>query len=309
MTAKHLAIRAKTVDTRPPAMSKMTRTLVTCFLTCLVWQNYAQKVALKPAIGIAESFENDSLLAAAGYTCIIESIGRRISPRAVSEEVFQKNVAVFKKLKAPVCAFNIFIPGELKLVGPSVDEKAVLEYVETVMARVSQTDTRMVVWGSGGARRVPEGFDKQVALAQFIAIAKKIAAIAAKYNIVLALENLNSGETNFITTVKEALYVVKKVGHPNLRLNADIYHMLKEGETPDILYKTKRYLVHVEIAEKESRTPPGVTGADFRPYLRALKKVGYHNKIVVEGRWENLAKMAPISLQYLQNQIDEVYGR
>ena len=85
MTAKHLAIRAKTVDTRPPAMSKMTRTLVTCFLTCLAWQNYAQKVALKPAIGIAESFENDSLLAAAGYACIIESIGRRISPRAVSE--------------------------------------------------------------------------------------------------------------------------------------------------------------------------------------------------------------------------------
>lgn len=267
------------------------------------------RVVPKPAIGISESLENDSLLAAAGYTCIIESIGRRISPRSVSEEVFQKNVATFKNLKTPVYAFNLFIPAELKLVGPDVDEKAVLEYVETVMRRLSQTDTQMIVWGSGGARRIPEGFDRKTAEYQFVAVAKKIARIAAKYRILIALENLNSGETNFINTVKEALHIVKKVNHPNLRLNADIYHMLKEGEAPAIIAQTRKYLVHVEIAEKENRSAPGVAGDDFRPYLRELKKAGYHKKIVIEGRWENLAAVAAPALRYLQNQIDEVYGK
>ena len=266
------------------------------------------RVVPKPAIGISENLEHDSLLAA-GYTCIIESIGRRISPRTVSDEAFQKNVATFKNLKTPVYAFNLFIPAELKLVGPDVDEKAVLEYVETVMRRLSQTDTRMIVWGSGGARRIPEGFDRKTAEHQFVAVAKKIARIAAKYGIVIALENLNSGETNFINTVKEALHIVKKVKHPNLRLNADIYHMLKEGEAPGIIAQTRKYLVHVEIAEKDNRTAPGVAGDDFRPYLRELKKAGYHNKIVIEGRWENLAAVAAPALQYLQGQIDDVYGK
>lgn len=263
----------------------------------------------KPAIGICAGLENDDLLATAGYSCIIESIGRRVSPRAVPDEVFQKNAAIFKTLKTPVYAFNLFIPSELKLVGPNVDEKSVLEYAETVMSRLSRTNTRMIVWGSGGARRIPEGFDRKMAENQFIAIAKKIAGIAAKHNIVIALENLNSGETNFINTVKEALHIVKKVNHPNLRLNADIYHMLKESEAPAILAQTRKYLVHVEIAEKQNRTAPGVAGDDFRPYLRELKKAGYHQKIVIEGRWENLAEIAVPALQYLQNQVDEVYDR
>ncbi len=65
----------------------------------------------------------------------------------------------------------------------------------------------------------------------------------------------------------------------------------------------------MEIAEKQNRTAPGVAGDDFRPYLRELKKAGYHQKIVIEGRWENLAEIAVPALQYLQNQVDEVYDR
>jgi sugar phosphate isomerase/epimerase len=263
--------------------------------------------AQKPSIGIGAGMENDSITAAAGYTCIIESIAKRISPRTVTESAFQQNLLVFKQLKAPICAFNLFIPGELKLVGPAVDEKAILDYVEVVFQRISQTGTRMVVWGSGGARRIPEGFDHKTAQKQFIAIAQKIADIAAKYQIIIALENLNSSETNFINTVKEALYIVKKVDHTNLRLNVDIYHMLKEGEDPAIIAKTKKYVVHVEIAEKAGRTAPGVTGEDFRPYLRVLKKVGYTGNIVIEGNWQRLEDIAGPAFLYLKGQVEESY--
>jgi len=267
----------------------------------------AQKAVLKPHIGVATGLENDSIIAAAGYAGIIESVSKRVSPKNVSAEDFQKNVLIFKELKTPVCAFNLFIPGELKVVGPAVDEKAVLDYVETVMSRISQTGTRMVVWGSGGSRRIPDGFDRKTAEKQFVSIAKKIARIAQKYRIVIALENLNSTETNFINTVGESLRIVKKVNHPNLRINTDIYHMLKENEPPAMIYKARKYLVHAEIAEKNGRTPPGVAGEDFKPYLRELKKAGYHGNIVIEGQWADFPKMAVPALQYLQNQIDEVY--
>jgi sugar phosphate isomerase/epimerase len=259
-------------------------------------------------IGIVDNFENDSILVDAGYDCLIESIGKCISPRAVSDENFESNLYKLNQLKTNLFAFNIFMPGDLKLVGPNVNEKAILEYVDIILQRVAKTQARMIVWGSGGARRLPDGFDKETAKMQFISIARKVAKKAKKYKIIIALEALNSTETNFINTVDESLFIVKSVNHPNFRLNVDLYHMLKEGEKPNIIAETKKYIGHVEIAEKDGRTAPGVIGTDFRPYLRELAKIKYNKKIVIEGRWKNLTDIAKMSKIFLQNQIDEAYS-
>ncbi len=265
--------------------------------------------AVVPTIGIVQNIENDSLLQRYGYRYLVESVGKLISPRTVTDEQFQANVLKIKNLRVPMYAFNIFIPGELKIVGPEVNESAVLTYVDKVFQRCKAAGVSRIIWGSGGSRRVPDGFDHAKAKEQFISIAKKIAAKASQYNITLALENLNSTETNFITTVEEALDIVKKVDHKNLRLCVDIYHMLKEGESPSSILKAKGYVIYCEVAEKEGRTPPGVQGDDFRPYFTALKQVGYNDKIMIECRWENVAAQGQIAFQKLQTQIQDVYGR
>ena len=41
---------------------------------------------------------------------------------------------------------------------------------------------------------------------------------------------------------------------------------------------------HVEIAEKEDRTFPGVKGDDFRPFFRVLREAGYQGAISIEGK-------------------------
>lgn len=279
--------------------------IITFSLICLALKG--QNKISKPQIGIAEKITNDSIVSAIRFDCIIESIGRLIAPKNVSDAQFAENLSKFKALKTPIYAFNLFLPGDLKLVGPDVDEKKVLEYVEIVVQRVSQTDTKMIVWGSGGSRRIPENWDKSVAIGQFTSIAKKIADIAKSYNIILALEPLNTSETNFINSVEEALSILHKVNHPNLKLNVDLYHMLKDNESPTIIAKTRKYIVHCEIAEKDNRTAPGVVGTDFKPYLLELAKIKYHNKIVIEGSWKNLADIGLMSKTFLQKQIDEVY--
>jgi sugar phosphate isomerase/epimerase len=286
-------------------LSSMTRTIA--FATLILLSIFSS--AQKPEIGIAQGLEYDSVLYASGYQYIVESINKIISPRNVSEEQFAENLATLGKLKTKVYAVNLFIPGDLKLVGPEVNEQAILSYAEPVLLRCKQAGIKMVVWGSGGARRVPDGFDREKAKEQFAFIAQKISVIAKKHNIMLALENLNSTETNFITTAADALAMVKRVDHPNFRLCVDIYHMLKENETPEVIEAAGKYVVHCDIAEKENRTPPGVTGEDFKPYLKALKKIKYNGKIVIEGRWENVATQASPAYQYLQQQIDEVYGK
>lgn len=267
----------------------------------------AQDLGRKPEIGVVQNFENDSLLHAAGYVCLVESVAKCFSPSKISEEQFLDNIQRFQNLQLPLYAVNIFMPGELKLVGPSVNEAEILSYVDKVFKRCKQAGVNRIIWGSGGARRVPDGFDKGTAKDQFVAIARKVAVAAKKYNIDLALENLNHTETNFINTAEEALDIVKRVDQPNLRLCVDIYHMLKEGESASVIEKTKGYLVYCEVAEKENRTPPGVHGDDFRPYLAALKKIGYTGKIVIECRWENVELQAKLARENLQKQIDDVY--
>ena len=239
---------------------------------------------------------------------MVESIQNCLSPLKFSDAEFEKYLATFAGMKTKIYAVNIFIPGDMKLVGPDVQELKILDYAKQVLARCKKADIKMIVWGSGGARRVPEGFDHKKATEQFIDIAKKVSALAKEFDITIALENLNSTETNFINTVKDALEVVKAVNHPNFRLCVDVYHMLKEAEPPAIIESTKKYLVHCDLAERDNRTPPGVVGDDFRPYLKALYKVGYNKVIVLECRWENIAAQAVSARVNLQKQLEEVYN-
>ncbi len=279
--------------------------LLVCFLLPICIPLFSQK----PEIGIAQSMENDSLLSASGYRYLIESTSKCFSPIKVTEQQFQENLSSIKKLKISILAVNLFIPGELKVVGPAVDEVAILAYTEKVFQRCKIANVKMITWGSGGSRRLPDGSNPIKAKEQFIYIARKIATQAAHYDVTLALENLNSTETNFITTLQEALDIVKQVDHPNFRLCADIYHMMKENEQPTIIEKGKGYIIHCEIAEKEKRTPPGTSGDDFRPYLKELKKIKYKGKIILECRWENLASEAPHAFQEIEKQIDDVYSK
>jgi sugar phosphate isomerase/epimerase len=268
---------------------------------------FFQLEAQKPEIGIVQDMERDSLLHASGYAYLSESVGKCFSPKNVSDQQFRRNLSTIKRLKTKLIACNIFIPAELKLVGPDVHEAAIVTYAEVVFQRSREAGMKLIIWGSGGARRVPEGFDPAKAKRQFIAIARTVSALAQQYDVVLALESINHTETNFINTLEEAYEIVRAVDHPNFRLSADIYHMLKESEPPSVIEKCGKYLVNCEIAEKENRTPPGVRGDDFRPYLRALKKIHYKGKIMMECRWENLVQQAAPAKKYLQGQIDEVF--
>jgi sugar phosphate isomerase/epimerase len=260
-----------------------------------------------PELGMVTDFQNDSLLHASGYRYLVESTHKILSPRNVSEQQFEEYLQSIKNLRVPLFACNLFIPGDLKVVGPQVDELAVLKYVEVVLQRAQKVDLKMIIWGSGGSRRIPDGFDRTKAKEQFITIAKKISALAAKYKITLALESLNRTECNFINTVKEALEIVRAIDHKNIRLCVDLYHMAKEGETAEVIVSAKEYVLYCEVAEKEGRTPPGVQGDDFSEYFIALKEINYRGKIVIECRWSDLAAQALPAKLYLQNQISAVW--
>ena len=71
---------------------------------------------------------------------------------------------------------------------------------------------KILVLGSSGSRSIPEGFDRAEAEEQFTGFLKKIAPAAEKYGVIVAIEPLQTQETNFINTVKEGAEIARKTG-------------------------------------------------------------------------------------------------
>lgn len=259
-----------------------------------------------PELGIVSRLDQDSLIYAAGFRMFGESVGRMLSP-SLSEEQFQKNITLIKNTRCKLFLCNIFFPPTIKIAGPGVDESRVLFYADTVLSRAQKAGLSFIILGSGGSRRIPDEYDPQKAKTDFIKLCKKLAIVAGKYKIIIALEGLQSSETNFLNSVKAAGEIVKEVNHPNFRLNADIFHMLRENESPQSIIDNGDLLAHCEIAEKQTRSLPGVMGDDFKPYLRALRKANYTGKIFIEGNSSDPVHDMPLAFKYLTRQLKEVY--
>jgi len=256
-------------------------------------------------IGICAAVSDHALYKEAGCAYVEEGVGRFLAPDE-PEEKFLERLAGLKTASLPVRACNGFLPGRLKAVGPDAKHAEILAYADVAFRRAAKAGVRTIVWGSGESRRIPEGFPKDKARAQFADVARRAALLASQSRVVLALEPLNSGETNFINTLEEGAGIVEAVAHPGFKLLADLYHVRKEGEPPAALESCGKHLQHCHIAEVEKRTPPGAAGDDFRPYLAALKKAGYAGGISFECRWDDVRRQLPAAVAFLKKQIAEV---
>lgn len=260
-----------------------------------------------PRLGIVSGLAQDSLAYASGFKMIGESVPKMLSPQ-LTDEQFNANLEKIKAAKCKVLSCNLFFPSDIKIAGPDVDEAKVLRYTETVLSRAGRAGVKFIVLGSSGARSIPADYNMLKAKTDFIGLCKKLAQIAGRYEVTILLENLETTETNFITSLKSAAEVVRKVNHLNFRLNADIFHMMREGEAPDEIIKAGKWIGFAEVAEKEKRSLPGVTGDDFKPYLRALHQIKYKGYIFIEGNIKNAATEIPLAFTYLSAQIAAVYA-
>ena len=131
-------------------------------------------------------------------------------------------------------AANCLFPGEIRLTGDAVDSDAVQAYIDRVMARLGAAGIQIAVFGSGGSRRVPEGFSKERAISQLGDVAYRLGEAAAKHGVTVVLEPLRREETNILNTQPESLSFVQAVEHPNFKLLCDYYHLIVEGGTPEM---------------------------------------------------------------------------
>ena len=207
----------------------------------------------------------------------------------------------------PILAANGLVPGALKITGPDADLAKLKTYMTAVISRAAKLKIETLVFGSGAARQVPDGFDRAKAKEQILAFVKMAAPIAEQHKVLLVVEHLNYKECNIVNTVAEAMEYVKAVNSPAVQCLVDSYHFWLNNEPLSELKKAMGSIRHVHLADLDGRTPPGESGkADYRPFFAVLKEAKYTGPICVEALdFGDISIVGPRVLEFIRKQWNE----
>ena len=194
--------------------------------------------------------------------------------------------------------FNSFIPADLKVTGPDVDTVRLDNYLANATERAAELGGEIIVFGSGGARDVPEGFSRKRAHGQILEFLESAANYAGRHGLVIAIEHLNRAETNVITSIAEAVQFADELGRPEVQVLVDFYHQMLEAEAFDEIVRAGQRIAHVHVADTD-RLYPGSGKYDYDRFAKSLADAGYHKRVSVECNFRDFDKEVPQSIQFL----------
>lgn len=239
-------------------------------------------------IGVCGGFDRVSTVAKCGYD-YLETNFRNLA--MASDDDFQSFLSELKNSNITCEAANCFIPGDMKVTGENVDYESLKEYLAIGYKRAAEAGIKVVVFGSGGARNIPDGYSYKDATNDIIRFVKEYAGpMAAEYGIDLVFEPLRKKETNIINTVKEGAMLASAINLPNVGSLGDLFHMHVEGDTYDDVRELKGILRHAHISYPES-TDRRVfmkesDNFDYKGFFDALKDAGCE-RVSIEARTDD----------------------
>jgi len=218
---------------------------------------------------------------------------------ALGEGEFQGVLAQARACRLQPRAYNVFLPGDLKVVGPTVDAERVRAYLGLAFDRVRRLGGTIVGFGSGPSRSIPDGFSRQAAGDQLQAFLNNTVQAAAGYGITIGIEPLRRAESNVFNTLREATAFVRERQVEGVGLVADLYHMMEEGEDFSALRDSRDLLCHVQVADS-GRRAPGRGNFDMAGFLRQLREIDYGGDCSIECRWEDFTLEVGPAITYLR---------
>lgn len=250
--------------------------------------------------GVCTAIENAEVAKEAGFDFIEPTVR---SLRAEDPD-FDAIRAPYDAAPLPTPVFNVFVPGDIRLTGPDVDWQRVADYLETAIGRVAAVGGKNIVFGSGGARRVPDGFPQEEANSQLVKFLQRAGDVAARNDVTIVIEPLNVRESNIVNSVPEGMELARRADHPRVRLLADLYHMMMDDEPLANVSTCAEWIEHVHVADSD-RGAPGTGSYPYEEFFRRLHASGYDGRISVECRWDDFAAQAADSVAYLHKMWDQ----
>ena len=107
----------------------------------------------------------------------------------------------------------------------------------------------------------------------------------ADAGIKLLVEPINTRDIPgfFLTTSKQAERILERVGHDNLYIQYDIYHMqVMQGDLVPTYERLKDRIAHIQIADNPGRNEPGTGEINYAYIFAALDRLGYDGYVGCE---------------------------
>ncbi len=246
--------------------------------------------------GVCTSPEQAATLAEAGFDYIELSVSSDLAPLE-ENSLWSGRRARLERLALRPEAFNMFVPAQLKIVGPDADVCVLGNYVFTALERAAQVGGEAVVLGSGGARGIPDGYPEARAYRELTRFLHQCADASERFGVTVVIEPLGR-ECAFITSVAEGAELVRRVGRAGVRNLADTWHMDALAEPLSEISAHGDVLGHVHTAGPERNAPPETH--DFAPLFQELHRAGYDGRVSLEVSWDSFAEQAAGALSALR---------
>lgn len=242
-------------------------------------------------LGICTRLAGLNEAAEAGFAFAEISTGELLSVE--SDADFSEVADRIRNAPLPVEAANCFIPGTIKVTGFDVDVTALRGHMEKVLRRAGEAGLSIMVFGSGGARKLPDGFSAEVGWDQLTEAALMAAEIGDRYGVTIVMEPLFKPACNLLNRVDQGVTLVDRVGHPRLKLLGDLFHMQAEAEPVENLIVAGDRLGHIHLATPSIPATGEGIAYDFPAFFEALNAAGYDGRVSVEDNPGLLAKHKP----------------
>lgn len=189
-------------------------------------------------------------------------------------------------------ACNGMLPPTLKVVGNDINVGSVREYLSKTFKRAQKLGVNVVVFGSGAARGVPEGypFDKAWKdIANYLMLAEEY---CSKYNIVVAIEPLRRKECNILNYVSEGTLLSALLDLPHIGVLGDTHHMICGNEPFEALAFAGEKLKHVHISHSYGNDggrdyPSKGDDNDYCTLFEILRNMKYNGRISIEAGYKD----------------------
>lgn len=195
-------------------------------------------------------------------------------------------------LYSSVCLF----PGDMRLTGEDFAPLTVRDFCDRVLCAQAELGIKTVVFGSGGARRIPEGFPRDRAWAQLEETTAALADLAKGYGQRIAIEPLSAKEDNTFNTVGQTVSFLTRLGRDNLGVTLDFYHFHNGGEDFSVIRENRDRIFHAHIASHTRKMME--SDEDWRIFgeeIALLREIGYTGNLTFEGAYSSIDELSPVA--------------
>ncbi|MFA5562218.1 MAG: sugar phosphate isomerase/epimerase family protein [Eubacteriales bacterium] len=252
------------------------------------------------AAGDGEQDTSPAALLRRGHAALTKAVGFEFAEAPVPwlMSLSEESLAAAKAAGITFRAANLFIPSTLPIYKGG---EALAQYAAEALRRLAFLGGRVMVFGSGGARQTPPHLSPEENMAAIEAFLATCDGPARTCGVTVAVEPLNAGDCNIITSLKEGELLVRRMqaaGCTQIRLLADAYHLYLQCNDPaaetdrpntDCLAEIREaadLLVHTHIAEPRGRKCPGPeSGLFLKAFADMLHAVGYRGTVSIEARF------------------------